>query len=132
MNVLNELRALPKRTQSSAEELANSVSHGIGFVAALIGAPILLLAALDTGNGGFFIGTIIFTATMLVLYLGSTLYHAWPQTRAKSVLRVLDHSAIFLLIAGTYTPFALGPLRDAGGPTILGIIWACAIFGIVM
>src|SRR5213594_2984529 len=132
MNISDDLPALPKRAQSAGEELANSISHGMGFIAALVGTPILLLAALQCGSARFFIGTIVFTSTMLLLYLGSTLYHAWPQTRAKSILRVLDHSAIFLLIAGTYTPFALGPLRDAGGSTILGIIWACAIFGVVM
>jgi len=69
---------------------------------------------------------------MLLVYLGSTLYHAWPQTRVKSVLQVVDHSAIFLLIAGTYTPFALGPLRGAGGLTMLGIVWTLALFGVVM
>jgi hemolysin III len=123
MNVVNEPHALPKWTQSSSEELVNSVSHGIGFVAALIGAPILLLAALDTGSSGFFIGTIVFTVTMLVLYLGSMLYHAWSQTRGKCVLQVLDHSAIFLLIAGTYTPFTLGPLHGIWVSTMLGLIW---------
>jgi hemolysin III len=132
MNVVHELRTLPKRRQSLGEELANSVSHGIGLVGALIGAPILLLTALDTGDGGFFIGTIVFTATMLLLYLGSMLYHAWPQTRGKSVLQVLDHSAIFLLIAGTYTPFTLGPLRGTWGSTMLGLIWALAIFGVIV
>src|SRR4029077_20933973 len=129
---MDKMPALPKRTQSAGEELANSISHGMGFIAALVGTPILLLAALRRNSTGFLIGTIVFTSTMLLLYLGSTLYHAWPQTRAKSILRVLDHSAIFLLIAGTYTPFALGPLRGVGGATILGIIWACAIFGVVM
>lgn len=69
---------------------------------------------------------------MFLLYLGSTLYHAWPQTPVKSILQVLDHSAIFLLIAGTYTPLALGPLRDAGGLTILGTVWALAILGVLM
>ena len=132
MNVVDELRALPKRTQSFGEELANSISHGVGFVAALVGAPILLLAALDTGQGGFFIGTIVFVATMLMLYLASVLYHAWPQTRGKCTLQVLDHSAIFLLIAGTYTPFTLGPLRGTSGSTMLGLIWALAIFGVIM
>src|SRR5438552_19175760 len=132
MNISDNLRALPKRTQSADEQLANSISHGMGFIAALTATPILLLAALQRGSAGFFIGTIVFTSTMLLLYLGSTLYHAWPQTRAKSILRVLDHSAIFLLIAGTYTPFALGPLRGVGGSTILGIIWVFAIFGVVM
>ena len=132
MNRMDKMPALPGRMQSAGEELANSISHGMGFIAALVGTPILLLAALRRGSTGFLIGTIVFTSTMLLLYLGSTLYHAWSQTRAKSILRVLDHSAIFLLIAGTYTPFALGPLRGVGGSTILGIIWACAIFGVVM
>jgi hemolysin III len=132
MNVVDELRALPTWTQSPREELANCISHGIGFVAALIGAPILLLAAFETGSGGFFIGTIVFTVTMLALYLGSMLYHAWPQTPGKSLLQVLDHSAIFLLIAGTYTPFTLGPLRGVWGSTMLGLIWAAAIFGVIM
>jgi hemolysin III len=132
MNEIDEMRARPRRMQSAGEELANCISHGMGFVAALIGTPILLLAALQRRNARFFVGTIVFASTMLLLYLGSTLYHAWPQTRAKSILRVLDHSAIFLLIAGTYTPFALGPLRGVGGPTILGIIWAWAILAFVM
>src|SRR6202011_3604810 len=106
--------------------------HGIGLVAALIGAPVLLLAALQRGSAGFFIGTIVFVVTMLLLYLGSTLYHAWPQTRGKSFLQVFDHSAIFLLIAGTYTPFGLGPLRGAGGLTMLAAVWGLAIFGVLM
>jgi hemolysin III len=126
-----ELRTLPKWTQSANEELANSISHGFGLIAALIGSPFLLLTAFNRG-GGFFIGTIIFTATMLGLYLGSMLYHAWPQTRGKSFLQLLDHSAIFLLIAGTYTPFALGPIRGRLGSTILGVVWGLAIFGVGM
>src|SRR4029077_9135670 len=80
----------------------------------------------------FLIGTVIFTATMLLVYFGSTLYHAWPQTPMKSFLQVMDHSAIFLLIAGTYTPFALGPLRGAGGITMLAIVWTLALFGVVV
>jgi hemolysin III len=132
MNVIDEMRAAPIRMQSTGEELANSVSHGIGLVAAVIGTPILLLAAFQHASSGFFIGTMIFTATMLLVYLGSTLYHAWPRTRAKSFFQVLDHAAIFLLIAGTYTPFALGPLRDSGGLTMLGVVWALAIFGVLM
>ncbi len=132
MSVGNEMRASPIWTQSAREELANSVSHGVGLVAALIAAPILLLAAFQHGSSGFFIGTIIFTAAMMLVYLGSTLYHAWPHTRAKSFLQVLDHAAIFLLIAGTYTPFALGPLRNAGGLIMLGAVWTLAIFGVLM
>ena len=132
MDVVDELWSLARWTQSPGEELANSISHGIGLLAALIGTPVLLLAALHAGNSGFFVGTIIFAATMLVLYLGSTLYHAWPQTRGKCALQVFDHSAIFLLIAGTYTPFALGPLRGLWGWTLFGVIWALAIFGVIM
>jgi hemolysin III len=131
MNMSDELRVLPKRMQSAGEELANSISHGIGLCAALIGAPILLLEA-RRSSPGFFLGTVIFVITMSMLYLGSTLYHAWPQTRGKSVLRTLDHSAIFLLIAGTYTPFTLGPLRGLWGSSILAVVWVLAIFGVIL
>ncbi len=131
MNMSDELRVLPKRMQSAGEELANSISHGIGLCAALIGAPILLLEA-RRSNPGFFLGTVIFAVTLSMLYLGSTLYHAWPQTRGKSVLRTLDHSAIFLLIAGTYTPLTLGPLRGFWGSIMLALVWALAIFGVFL
>jgi hemolysin III len=129
MNVGDEPLMLPNWTQSTGEELANSISHGIGLVGALIGTPVLLLAAFHHGSISFLIGTIVFTVTMLLLYLGSMLYHAWPRTRAKSVLQLLDHSAIFWLIAGTYTPFALGPLRGVWGWTMLGLIWTLAVLG---
>ena len=131
MNMRDELRVSPKRIQSAGEELANSISHGIGLCAALIGAPILLLEA-RRSNPGFFLGTVIFALTLSMLYLGSTLYHAWPQTRGKSVLRTLDHSAIFLLIAGTYTPLTLGPLRGFWGSIMLALVWALAIFGVFL
>src|SRR5437762_8705870 len=98
MNMSDELRFSPKRTQSTGEELANSISHGIGLCAALIGAPILLLEA-RRSSPGFFLGAVIFVVTLSMLYLGSTLYHAWPQRRGKSILQVVEHSAIFLLIA---------------------------------
>jgi hemolysin III len=127
----DELRVSPKRMQSAGEELANSISHGIGLCAALIGAPILLLEA-RRSSLGFFLGAVIFVATMSMLYLGSMLYHAWPQTRGKSILQVVDHSAIFLLIAGTYTPFTLGPLRGLWGSTMLALVWTLAIFGVFL
>jgi len=131
MNMSDELRVSPKRIQSAGEELANSISHGIGLCAALIGAPVLLLEA-RRSSPGFFLGTLIFVVTLSMLYLGSTLYHAWPQTRGKSVLRTLDHSAIFLLIAGTYTPLTLGPLRGFWGSIMLALVWALAIFGVFL
>src|SRR6516164_5421998 len=132
MNAVDELLSLRNSTQSTGEEVANGISHGIGLVGAMIGTPILLLAAFRHGNIPFLIGTIIFATTMLLVYLASTLYHSWPQTNTKSLLQVIDHAAIFLLIAGTYTPFALGPLRGSGGLAMLGIVWALALFGVIM
>ena len=132
MNVGDQSLNVARRTQSAGEEVANSISHAIGLVGAIIGTPVLLLAAFRHASVSFLVGTIIFIVTMLLVYFGSTLYHAWPQTRVKSFLQVMDHSAIFLLIAGTYTPFALGPLRGAGGITMLCIVWTLALFGVVM
>jgi hemolysin III len=122
----------PKWDQSLGEELANSISHGLGLIAGLIGAPILMFAAWRGGDRFFFIGTVVFSAAMLLVYLGSTLYHAWPRGTIKSVFQVIDHSAIFLLIAGTYTPFTLGPLRGAWGWSILTLVWGLAIFGVIL
>ena len=119
-------------TQSHGEEIANSLSHGAGLLGAIIGAPILLAAAAERGSPHFMAGAIVYAATMLLLYLGSTLYHAWPQTPFKCFLQVVDHSAIFLLIAGTYTPLALGPLLGPWGWTVLVVVWVFAILGVFM
>ena len=132
MAMADTLKRSPRWTQSPAEELANTISHGVGLLAGLIGTPVLILAALHANSNGFLVGTIVFAVAVLTLYLGSTLYHAWPQTRGKCGLQVFDHSAIFLLIAGTYTPFTLGPLRGVWGWILLGLIWALAIFGVIM
>jgi len=132
MNFAGQSLNLARRAQSAGEELANSISHAIGLVGAIIGTPVLVLAAFRHASAFFLVGTIVFIVTMLLVYFGSTLYHAWPQTRVKSFLQVVDHSAIFLLIAGTYTPFALGPLRGTGGLTLLCIVWTLALFGAVM
>ena len=132
MNAFGESLQLQRWTQSTGEEAANAISHGIGLVGAMIGTPILLLAAFRHGNIPFLIGTIVFATTMLLVYLASTLYHYWPQTTTKSLLQVIDHAAIFLLIAGTYTPFALGPLRSGGGLVMLWIVWALALFGVIL
>ena len=123
---------MPKRAQSLGEEIANSVSHGIGFVAALVGMPFLLLAALRRGDTGTIVGVSVFATTVALLYLISTLYHALHTDRAKRVFRVFDHQAIFLLIAGTYTTFTLGVLRGWFGWTLFGIVWSLAIGGIVL
>jgi hemolysin III len=116
----------------SGEELANAISHSVGLIAAAIGTPLLVIAAWRSGSAGFFVGTTVFAATVLLLYFVSMLYHAWPESRAKQTLQLLDHCAIFLLIAGTYTPFSLGPLHGVWGSAILGAIWLLAIIGITI
>ncbi len=121
-----------ERPQSPGEEIANSISHGVGLVAALIAAPVLIVTATQHGGTAAIVGASVFTATMVLLYLSSTLYHALPRNKVKRVLRVLDHDAIFLLIAGTYTPFTLGVLRGAWGWTLFGLVWSLAVLGIVL
>ncbi len=121
-----------KRIQSKGEEIANSVSHGIGLAAVLAAAPILIIRAVRHAHPGFVVGVSIFSATLILLYLSSTLYHALPSGKAKHVFRVIEHSAIFLVIAGTYTPFTLGILRGPWGWTIFGIIWGLAAAGIAL
>lgn len=119
------------RPQSLGEEIANSVCHGIGLVAALAGAPVLIWAALERGDTAGIVGASVFAATMVLLYLTSTLFHALPPNRAKRVFQILDHAAIYLLIAGTYTPFTLGVLRGDLGWTLFVVVWALAIAGTV-
>ncbi len=118
------------RPQSLGEEIANSISHGMGLVGAIVGTPFLIVAALQRYDALSVVAASIFAASMLALYLASTLYHAIAHERAKRVLRFFDHSAIYLLIAGTYTPFALGALRGPWGWTILALIWTLALLGI--
>lgn len=121
-----------KRAQSRYEEIANSLSHGFGLIAALVATPFLILNAAGHGDAGLIVGASVFAATMVMLYLASTLYHALPIGRAKRVFRAIDHSAIFLLIAGTYTPFTLGVLRGAWGWTLLGLVWSIAVAGVTL
>ena len=123
---------MSERPQSPGEEIANSLSHGIGLAAALVGASFLIVAAIQQGSASFIVGASVFAATMVLLYLASTLYHALPRSRAKGVLLVCDHAAIFLLIAGTYTPFTLGVLRGAWGWTLFGLVWGLALAGVVL
>ena len=119
------------RPQTLGEEIANCITHGAGLMASLAAVPVLVLAAAGRQDPWQLVGGVVFGVTLVLLYLASTLYHALPVCRAKGVLRVLDHSAIYLLIAGTYTPFTLGPLRGPWGWTLLGIVWGLALFGIV-
>jgi hemolysin III len=119
------------RPQSTGEEIANSVSHGIGFVATLAVFPALVSSALHQGTAEV-IGGAVFGTSAALLYLTSTLYHAMTPVRAKRILQVVDHGAIYILIAGTYTPFTLGVLRGPWGWTLLGLIWALAALGIIL
>jgi hemolysin III len=121
-----------RRLQSPAEEIANSISHGLGFVLAAAGAPILVVAATRRGTLGDLVAVSVFAAAMVLMYLSSTLYHALPQGRAKRVFHVLDHAAIYLLIAGTYTPFTLGVLKGGWGWTLFGLVWGLAALGVLM
>jgi hemolysin III len=126
-----EAPAVRHRAQSLGEEIANSISHGTGFLAALITLPVLVIDAVRHGTAAI-VGAGVFAATMALLYLTSTLYHALAPNRAKRVFQILDHVAIYLLIAGTYTPFTLGVLWGPWGWTLFGLIWALAIAGIVL
>lgn len=129
---MNELSSAADAPQSLGEEIANSVSHGVGFLLALGAAPFLVRAAVQRGSPSGIVGAGVFAATVVLLYLASTLYHALPPNRAKRVFRILDHGAVFLLIAGTYTPFTLGVLRGAWGWTLFGVVWSLAAVGIVL
>ena len=124
------------RDQSLGEEIANAISHGLGALAALAAIPILVVSALRAERTSVEIfGFTVFGMTMVTLYLASTLYHSMPfggRGRAKRVFRLLDHCAIYLLIAGTYTPFALGIFKDSWGWSMFAVIWALALTGVLM
>jgi hemolysin III len=121
-----------KRHQSKGEEIANSVSHGIGLIIALAGTPFLLRQAALMGDGVYLAANIIFLATISILYLTSTLYHALPRGKVKHTFRIIEHIAIFFLIAGTYTPFTLGILRGTWGWTLFALIWTLALAGVTL
>lgn len=117
---------------SPAEELANSLSHGLGIVLSIAGLAVLTSFASVFGTAWHIVSCSIYGATQILLYTASTLYHSIPLERAKGWLRTLDHSAIFLLIAGTYTPFLLVNLRGPWGWTLLAVVWVLAIAGIAL
>ena len=121
-----------ERPQSLGEEIANSLSHGVGLLAALAAFPVLVLSALQRGNALEIAGASVFATTVVLLYLTSTLFHAFPHSRAKRVFQVLDHSAIYFLIAGTYTPFTLGVLHGTWGWILFGLVWGMALVGTIL
>jgi hemolysin III len=122
----------PRREQTRAEELGNTISHGLGLVAALVGLPFLVATAARHGDLLDTAGAIVFSASVVLLYLSSTVYHGLSNGKAKRVFRVVEHSAIYLLIAGTYTPFTLGVLRGLWGWTLLGAVWTFAAIGVAL
>ena len=119
------------RRPTFGEELANSLSHGLGLLLAIVGLPFLIVHAEHNGSVSAVVGAAIFGSSAILLYLASTLYHAIPQRRIKDILRLLDHAAIFLLIAGTYTPITLGVLHGGWGWTLFGLIWGLALAGLI-
>jgi hemolysin III len=120
----------PDRPQSWGEELANAISHGVGFLLAAASLPILVRFASQQDGGVSVLGASLFSVTMMVLYLVSTLYHALPASRAKQWFNRLDHAAIYLFIAGSYMPFVFGVLRGAWGWALFGVVSSAAIIGV--
>ena len=116
------------RTQSLAEEFANSLSHGAALLAALVAVPFLLDASRYAGDAGL-AGGLVFAVTMVLLYFTSTVYHALPEGRGKNIFLKLDHGAIYFFIAGSYTPFALAPLNGAVDWLTLALVWTLALAG---
>ena len=125
------MRPMSPRSQSLGEEIANSISHGAGLVAAIAGAPVLIVTATRNGAASV-VAASVFAMTMVLLYLASSLYHALPKGRAKRIFQKLDHGSIYLFIAGSYTPFTLGALGGPWGWTLFGLVWSLAAVGIVL
>ncbi len=124
---------LGSRSQTPREELANCLTHGLGTALSIVGLVLMVTFAAVDGTARDVVGAAVFGSTLILLYLMSTLYHAFRGPRVKLVFKVFDHSAIFLLIAGTYTPFclsALGRVSPAWGWTVFGVVWSLAALGI--
>ncbi len=119
------------RKQTTGEEIANSVTHGVGAILSMAGLVILVVLASMHGDVWQIVSCAIFGLTMFQMYLASTLYHAIQTPRIKEALRIFDHAAIYLLIAGTYTPFTLITLRGAWGWSLFGVVWGLAVAGII-
>jgi hemolysin III len=120
------------RTQSVGEEIANSVTHGAGFFVSVAALVLLVVSAAATGDAWRVTAASVYGATLVLLYAASTLYHALPGARVKAVFQRLDHAAIYVLIAGTYTPFVLVTLRGGWGWALFGVVWGLAVLGVVL
>ncbi|SCM81959.1 Hemolysin-3 [uncultured Sporomusa sp.] len=113
------------------EEILNAATHGVGTIFALIGLGVLTVSVYSNGSIWHLLSVIIYGTSLVLLYLSSTLYHSFTNERAKYILKIFDHAAIYVLIAGNYTPFTLIPLHGALGWTIFSVIWVLAIIGII-
>lgn len=122
---------IPISRYTRGEELANGITHGIGIILAIGALVVMDVFAAKFGNAWHIVSCSIFGATLVVLYTASTLYHSIPFQKTKMLLRIIDHSAIFLLIAGTYTPFTLVSLRGPWGWSLFGAVWGIAVLGVV-
>ena len=120
------------KTQTPSEERANSITHGIGAALSIAALVILVVLASRRGDTWRIVSFSIYGATLFLLYLSSTLYHGFANPKIKNIFRILDHSAIYLLIAGSYTPITLTLMRGVWGWTLFGLAWAMAIVGIIV
>ncbi|MCX7847126.1 MAG: hemolysin III family protein [bacterium] len=117
--------------QSRREELVNSITHGVGIVLGIVGTVVLVAVAALYGTAWHIVGCSVYGVTLILMFLASTLYHSFHGPRIKHIFNVLDHSAIYLLIAGTYTPFTLNNLRGVWGWVLFGVVWSLALCGIL-
>lgn len=131
-NTANGERARPRRAYSVGEEIANAVTHGLGTVLSIVAFTVLVVFGARSGDTLKLVSAIIFGTTLVLLYTASTLYHSFPWPRVKHVFKILDHAGIYLLIAGTYTPFTLVTLEGEGGWRLFALVWTLAIAGIAV
>ena len=129
---MNFLKRKKETKQTRREEMANTISHGLGFIAAIAASPLLIRYAVSRGDTLVVAGVSVFIGTAVLLYLSSTLFHGLKDGKAKETFQIIDHIAIFLLIAGTYTPFTFGVLHGSFGWAMFALIWAVAISGIAL
>lgn len=124
---------IPESLYSLGEEIAHAITHGVGVLLAIVGLTVLVARAVLYGNSWHVVACSVFGATLVLMYTASTLYHSIPNNlpRAKKVLRVIDHSMIYFLIAGTYTPFTLVTLHGNWGWSLFGVTWGLALAGVV-
>ncbi|MEO0238230.1 MAG: hemolysin III family protein [candidate division WOR-3 bacterium] len=122
---------MKKRKMSLIEEIFNSTTHGAGFLLSVVGLVLCIVFSVKVKNVYAIVSSSIYGASLILLYISSTLYHSFPEGKVKRIFKFFDHTSIYILIAGTYTPFALLPLRGSLGWTIFGVIWGLALLGIL-